>query len=56
MGLVRLQNYYTFIKDERGNWADHIFESNVRGFQQNTLVNIRFVNRFVLASKRIPGC
>jgi hypothetical protein len=30
IGLVRLADYYDFIKDQNGNLADGIFESNVR--------------------------
>lgn len=37
--LVKLKDYYEFIKDENGKLADRIFEANVRGFQQDTAVN-----------------
>lgn len=39
VGLVKLRDYYDFIKDEQGELADRIFEANVRGFQQDTPVN-----------------
>lgn len=39
VGLVKLRDYYEFIQDEDGEIADHIFEANVRGFQQSTPVN-----------------
>ncbi len=41
VGLVKLKDYYTFIKEENGDLADQIFESNVRGFQQRTPVNMQ---------------
>lgn len=40
LGLVKLQDYREFLKDERGDLEERIFESNVRGFQQNTPVNV----------------
>lgn len=39
LGLVKIQDYREFLKDERGDLEERIFESNVRGFQQNTPVN-----------------
>ncbi|WP_422003887.1 AIPR family protein [Pyruvatibacter mobilis] len=39
VGLVNLKNYYEFLKDENGDLAESIFESNVRGYQRNVGVN-----------------
>lgn len=41
IGLVRLADYYEFLKGESGEINEKIFESNVRGFWQNTWVNKR---------------
>lgn len=41
VGLVKLDDYFRFIQDEYGGLADRIFESNVRGFQQSTPVNVQ---------------
>lgn len=41
VGLAKLADFFDFIRDEHGDLAEHIFESNVRGFQQNTLVNVQ---------------
>jgi hypothetical protein len=41
VGLVKLGDFASFLKDDRGELADRIFESNVRGFQQNTPVNLQ---------------
>jgi AIPR protein len=40
VGLVHLHEYWEFLKDEHGDLHESIFESNVRGFQQNTPVNL----------------
>lgn len=40
VGLVKLHEYRNFLKDEHGDLHERIFESNVRGFQQNTSVNV----------------
>ena len=39
VGLVKLYQYWIFLLDEHGDLQERIFESNVRGFQQNTSVN-----------------
>jgi hypothetical protein len=39
VGLVTLPNYFKFIQDANGVLARRIFESNVRGWQENTSVN-----------------
>jgi hypothetical protein len=44
VGLVNLHEYWTFLKDEHGDLHERIFESNVRGFQQNTPVNVGIRN------------
>ena len=49
VGLVRLRDYFEFITDEHGGLDERMFESNVRGFQQNTQVNIQL--RQSLASR-----
>lgn len=40
VGLVHLHDYWKFLQDEHGDLHESIFESNVRGFQQNTPVNV----------------
>jgi hypothetical protein len=40
VGLVHLHEYWRFLQDEHGELHESIFESNVRGFQQNTPVNV----------------
>lgn len=40
VGLVKLHEYWKFMQDEHGDLQERIFESNVRGFQQNTPVNV----------------
>lgn len=37
--LVRLKDFYDFIKGEDGRIREHLFESNVRDYQGNTEVN-----------------
>jgi AIPR protein len=44
VGLVKLYDYWSFLKDEHGDLHERIFESNVRGFQQNTPVNVSIRN------------
>ena len=44
VGLVKLRDYSAFLKDEHGDLHERIFESNVRGFQQNTPVNVGIRN------------
>ncbi len=39
IGMVKLRDFYSFIREEDGDLADRIFEANVRGFQQATPVN-----------------
>jgi hypothetical protein len=39
VGLVKLNDYYDFLKNEHNDLEEKIFESNVRGFWQNTYVN-----------------
>jgi hypothetical protein len=39
VGLMNLHTYYKFLQDEPGVLAERIFESNVRGYQQDTGVN-----------------
>lgn len=39
VGLVRLGDYCKFLADESGEIAERIFESNVRGFHQDSTVN-----------------
>lgn len=39
VGLVALPDYFKFIQDTNGELARRIFESNVRGWQENTSVN-----------------
>lgn len=39
VGLVTLQSYYEFLKDEKGSLSEQIFDENVRGYQMNTAVN-----------------
>ena len=44
VGLVKLYDYWQFLQDEHGDLHERIFESNVRGFQQNTPVNVSIRN------------
>ena len=44
VGLVKLHEYWNFLRDEHGDLHERIFESNVRGFQQNTPVNVSIRN------------
>jgi hypothetical protein len=39
IGLVRLEDYFEFLKDDDGELNETIFESNVRGYQGLTSVN-----------------
>ena len=39
VGLVRLRDFCDFIEDEAGVLAERIFESNVRGYQPDAVVN-----------------
>lgn len=39
VGLVRLQDFCRFLEDEPGQLAERIFESNVRGYHQDSTVN-----------------
>lgn len=39
VGLVKLRDYYEFIKDENGQLADRMLEANVRGYQGDITVN-----------------
>lgn len=39
VGLVRLPDFYEFLKDEQGLLNNRIFESNVRGYWPNTPIN-----------------
>ena len=39
IGVVGLNNFYEFIRDDDGSLSQRIFEANVRGWQQNTPVN-----------------
>lgn len=44
VGIVKLRDYYEFIKDEHGQLEERIFEANVRGYQQSTPVNTEIQN------------
>jgi hypothetical protein len=39
VGLVNIHTLYDFLQDEPGVLAERIFESNIRGYQQDTPVN-----------------
>jgi hypothetical protein len=39
LGLVRLVDYYEFLKEPNGEIAERIFDSNVRGYWKSTPVN-----------------
>lgn len=39
VGLVRLKDFCGFLEDRPGELAERIFESNVRGYQQDSAVN-----------------
>jgi hypothetical protein len=51
VGLVHLQQYWKFLQDEHGDLHESIFESNVRGFQQNTPVNVAIHDTLAKPSK-----
>src|ERR1700687_4326730 len=40
VGLVKLHEYWKFLQDEHGDLQERIFEYKVRGFSQNTPVNV----------------
>lgn len=40
IGLVRLKDFYTFLKGDDRGIIDRLFEDNVRGFQRDTRVNV----------------
>ena len=44
IGLVRLRDYYDFLKDGKGDLDELIFESNVRGHQGRSSVNRQMRN------------
>lgn len=39
VGLVKLTDFYTFLQDDKGELAERIFDSNVRGYWKSTPVN-----------------
>lgn len=39
VGLVKLIDFYTFLQDDKGELAERIFDSNVRGYWKSTPVN-----------------
>src|SRR6266487_5991896 len=39
VGLVKLKDFYSFLEDQPGEIAERIFESNVRGYQQDSKIN-----------------
>jgi hypothetical protein len=39
VGLVKLKDFCAFLEDQPGELAERIFESNVRGYQQDSTVN-----------------
>ena len=39
VGIVKLGDFYDFLTEPDGTLVERLFESNVRGFQQNTAVN-----------------
>lgn len=41
IGLVRLRDYRDFLKDKDGDLDESVFEANVRGYQQDTPVNVQ---------------
>jgi hypothetical protein len=50
IGLVNLSDYYSFLKEANGRIAERIFDSNVRGYWQETPVNKR-----IAMTLREPG-
>lgn len=51
VGLVKLQDYYAFLQDDPEVLAERIFESNVRGYQQDTPVNVQIRQSLSEATK-----
>lgn len=56
VGLVKLHEYWRFLQDEHGDLQERIFESNVRGFQQNTPVNLDIRKLWITLGRQIFGC
>jgi AIPR protein len=52
IGLVKLKDWYAFLRDETGELDDLIFESNVRGFRGNSAINRHIFDS--LQSSSIP--
>jgi len=50
IGLVRLVDYYDFIRESNGQLAERFFDSNVRGYWKSTTVNKR-----IAATLKSPG-
>jgi len=50
VGLVKLTDFYTFLQDDKGELAERIFDSNVRGYWKSTPVN-----RKIGETLRSPG-
>jgi hypothetical protein len=44
IGLVKLPDYYEFLKEPNGDIAERIFDSNVRGYWKSTPVNKRIAS------------
>ena len=40
VGLVKLRDFFNFLRGDNGEIFERIFDSNVRGFQQETTVNV----------------
>jgi hypothetical protein len=52
VGLVKLEDYYKFIQDEKEELNERILEANVRGYQQDTPVNEEIRNTISLQSNK----
>lgn len=50
IGLVRLADYYAFLKEKNGQLAERFFDSNVRGYWKSTPVNKRIAATLRAAS------
>ena len=44
IGLVKLTDYYAFVKDPDGKIAERLFDSNVRGYWPNSPINKRIAD------------
>jgi hypothetical protein len=54
VGLVKLTDFYAFLQDDKGELAERIFDSNVRGYWKSTPVNTK-IGETLTQSRRASG-